>query len=393
MVTVEVVEMVLSGLVNKRIVQAINAEGGSAVRQWPLEIVDGYASIPAGHIHGIEDGMTLGIYESPTDPDSAALGEMVGDFAESFRAELAQVDLSVYDIPRGAYARLSEGTIRFGLSVALPGGNSETVQKLQDALRVGAHKFGSRIVFVPANADADLILAEQGGAGAQGNLAVLPSTGILMDAAIRMTPVIRTTDKSSEDLADALADTLNRIARVQNLLKLGSAFASDALQVDVQLQTRSPTKHRLSALETVPVPELVPDDEVHTLVRNHEDFPIDLNVLYVGSNYSITHIFSGRLQPRDRLKQGLFRITDEGFGRDRVLIMLTPAERGKAVEDLSFLAQDELPSTRAFGSRFHALMMEAGFGSTTRAATPLSNSSDGPSPALLVYDIDTVPGH
>ncbi len=363
-------------------------EGGDPVRQWPLKITDGLITIPAGHLHGIEDGMTLAILETAADPDDAAIGMLKVDFAETFLSELKPTDIAVEDIPRGAHARLTSGTTRFGLTVALPDASSPLAAPLAAALASGteAELFGERVRFLPADTEADLVLTE---AEDPGTVLVLPATGVLTRADMRLTPRIRTDGKTPLELADVLADTLQAIARVQNLLKLGSAFAGDALAVDVALQTRSPSQRRLIDLETVPVPTLVPDDEVHALIRNHEEFPVDLNVLYVGSDYSITHMYSGRLQPGDRLKQGLLRITDDAFGRDRLVVLLTPAGRGKSVEDLGFLAQKELPALRAVGSEFRSLLIEAWFGATTRAATPLSGGTDAISPALLVFDLDT----
>lgn len=63
----------------------------------------------------------------------------------------------------------------------------------------------------------------------------------------------------------------------------------------------------------LPVPRMFPVDEVHLLARNDEDISMDLNVLYVGIDYSITHMFIGRLQPGDTLKQGLLHITNDGI--------------------------------------------------------------------------------
>ncbi|MEL7115743.1 MAG: hypothetical protein AAGP08_09145, partial [Pseudomonadota bacterium] len=368
-------------------------DGAAPVRQWPLTVMDGIATIPAGHLHGIEDGMQLAVLESPADSDEAALGLLDVDYTETFLAELVSAEIDIEALPRGAYARLTESATLFGLTVALPKDAGVVGERLTAALEAGEtlELFGPRIEFVPSEQDSDLRLAVLPESEAPDALWVLPSTGILSEAGISFTPAIRTGDKDAAELANVLGDTLNRIARAQNLLKMGGAFQSDALAVDITLQTRSPARRRLVELETVPVPALVPDDEVHALVTNEETFPVDLNVLYIGSDYSITHMFTGRLQPGDRLQQGLLRITDAAFGRDRVVILLSPASRGKAVEDLSFLQQDELPQFRDLLSPFAMAMREAGFGETTRAAAPMSSpGSDTPSPALLVFDIDTV---
>ena len=120
--------------------------------------------------------------------------------------------------------------------------------------------------------------------------------------------------------------------------------------------------------------------------------PVDVNVLYVGSDYSISHFFSGRMQPGDSLKKGLLRITDDAFGRDRVILVLSPAKPQSIVENLAFMAQDELPTTRGSGaSKLASAFAEAGFGATTRAAMALDDDEEGPLGSVLQFEIDTVP--
>jgi len=133
------------------------------------------------------------------------------------------------------------------------------------------------------------------------------------------------------------------------------------------------------------------------LAENHMDIPVDVNVLYIGADWSITHWFSGRLQPGDTLKKGLFKISDAVLGRERMVIVMSPAAPQSAVEDLSFLAQDSLVLTREVpGSPapkgLRAALTEAGFGETTRSATALDDdeASDGPGPAIVELELMTV---
>ena len=357
----------------------------SEIQQWPLQNDKGRLSVQAGHLHGLSEGMQLALMASPADPTDAALGLVQVEYAENFSSDLLS---DLVEIPRGAYLRKISESLDYGMTVALP---EEVNAVLEAAMVVAGERemFGARIGFVAAGEEADIRLAVREGA-----LLVLPGTGILAGGAFAFNPTIRLDDKSPEALGLALSDTLNRMARVQNLLKLGGAFHDGALDVEVDLETRSPDQPRLVALESVPVPTLVPEDEVHVVVRNLETFPMDLNVLYVGSDYSISHIFAERLQPGDRLKQGLVGITDAAYGRDRLILILTPAEKHSALEDLSFLAQEALPVTRALrgGAGFAEALAEAGFGTTMRAATALGGRKDnGADPVMLMYDIDTRP--
>jgi len=369
--------------------------GAGAARQWPLQEEDGVLRIPAGRLHGLAEGAELAIMTSPADPDAAALGHMRVDFADTFTAELVALDDTPAEIPAGAYLRQTDAAVDFALAVALPEAGSPAADRLLAALEGAdaADIFGPRIRLVPPGEEADLRLGVLPDSDRPQAIWVLPATGLRDEGGFTVTPSIGTGDKDGEMLLITLADTLQRIARAQNLLKLGGAYDGGDVDVEVQLQTRSPARPRLTDLDTVPVPRLVPDDEVHVLARNREGVPVDLNVLYVGTDYSITHMFAGRLQPGDRLKQGLLRITDEAFGRDRVILILSPAQPQSAIEDLSFLEQDALPATRGKGDGgFAGMLAEAGFGATTRGAAPLGGGGPaGPSPAILMFDLDTRP--
>lgn len=50
------------------------------------------------------------------------------------------------------------------------------------------------------------------------------------------------------------------------------------------------------------------------LAKNSSDQLVDINVLYVGSDYSITHIVAERLAPQATLEEGLLAFTDTSFG-------------------------------------------------------------------------------
>jgi hypothetical protein len=80
-----------------------------------------------------------------------------------------------------------------------------------------------------------------------------------------------------------------------------------------------------------------------------------------------------------------------------MIVVVTPAGKHKAVEDLSFLAQDALDMTRevvageAPAPSFADMMAEAGFGETTRGAVPLGGGTEetGPVPMILQLEVRT----
>jgi hypothetical protein len=150
------------------------------------------------------------------------------------------------------------------------------------------------------------------------------------------------------------------------------------------------------------VPTLLPSDEVHVLARNNSDQPVDVNVLYVGADYSITHWAAERIQPGDELQRGLFAIGGEALGEERMIVVVTPAKPKTPVENLDFLAQDALTISRSLeeegdrsteGAGIGDLLAEAGFGESTRGAVPLGGASKeaGPAPMILQLEVRTQP--
>jgi hypothetical protein len=287
--------------------------------------------------------------------------------------------------------RKLEEALDFTLTVALPPEGSAPADALLAAFQDLTEAAGPRLVFVAADQEADLRLAVLPDSPRPDAIWVLPSTGLAEDLA--MTPSVSTADKDGAELAATLADTLTTMARAQNLMKLAGAVGSDGLEVAVELLTRTPEDRTLRPLPFTPVPVLLPEDEVHVLAKNNSDGPVDVNVLYIGADWSISHWFSGRLQPGDELKKGLFKISADVLGQERMLVVVTPARPQSPVEDLSYLAQDALDTTRAVGgTAFGDALAEAGFGETTRGAVALTDDSEeaGPGPAILSLELRTV---
>lgn len=369
---------------------------GPRVAQWPSTLEDGSFTLPAGTLHGLKEGERLAVMASAADPTEAAIGFAEVTFAGTFTATAtpATVDGKALpaDLPKGLVLRRIAADLDFSLTVALPEAGSAGADALLAAQAALAEAAGPRITFVPAGAEADLRLAVIPDSPRPDAIWVLPSTGLADDLAA--TPSVGTTDKGPEDLAATLADTLGHMAKALNLLKLGAGVGGDGLDVDVTMLTRTPEDRKLRPLASEAVPRLVPEDEVHVQAVNHMDIPVDINVLYIGADYSITHWAAERMQPGDTLKKGLFKISDSVLGQERMVVVLTPAAPQSPVENLSFLAQDALELTRGGGSAFDAALRDAGFGETTRGAVALDDGGgedSGPSPAILQLELRTVP--
>ncbi len=360
--------------------------------QWPATVEGGAFSVPAGSLHGLTEGTRLAVLASAADPTEAALGFVTVAETETFRAVAlpGAENAPPEELPRGVVLRKVSADLDFSLTVALPEPGSAPAGVLEAALETLAEVAGPRLIFVAPGEEADLRLAVIPDSPRPDAIWVLPSTGLAED--LTRTPSVSTADKSPEVLAEVLGDTLMHMAKALNLLKMGGAVGSGGGSgVEVALLTRTPENPDLTAVDTTSVPRLVPDDQLHVEVANPTDGPIDVNILYVGSDWSISHIRAERLQPGNRMRRGL-RITDAAFGRDRVVVVASPVRRQTAVENLAFLAQDAVELTRG-GSGLAAALREAGFGETTRAAVGLDDEEEDGTPgaAILQFELDTVP--
>jgi Caspase domain len=368
--------------------------GGERVAQWPTTVTNGSFSIPAGSLHGLSEGAVMAVMTTAADASSAAIGYVKLVSVDTFTAiGTAEGKALPFELPKGLYLRKLDTALDFTLTVALPEPGTAPADALLAALDALQIEAGQRLTFVAAGAEADLRLAVIADSQRPDAIWVLPATGLAED--LSTTPSISTTDKDAATLAATVGDTLTTMSKALNLLKLGDAVGTGNLDVEVEMLTRTPQDRSLKPLPFTPVPILMPDDEVHVLARNNMDVPVDVNVLYVGADYSISHWFSGRLQPGDELKRGLFKISDTVLGQERMIVVVTPAKPQSAVEDLSFLAQDALDTTRsATSSVLGDALRDAGFGETTRGAIALGGETDetGPRPTILQLEVRTMSG-
>lgn len=372
-------------------------KGGGRVAQWQANVTDGSFTIPAGSLHGLSEGAVLAVMATAADATEDALGYVQLASVDTFASTGTAIDKDgktlPADLPKGVTLRKLDDTLDFTLTVALPETGTAPADALLSALDALTEAAGPRLIFVNAGAEADLRLAVIPGSPRPDAIWVLPSTGLAEDLAT--TPSISTADKDAGTLAATVADTLATMSKALNLLKLGNAVGAGNLDVEVEMLTRTAEDRTLKPLPFAPVPTLLPDDEVHVLARNNMAVPVDVNVLYIGADYSISHWFSGRLQPGDELKKGLFKISDTVLGQERMIVVVTPAKPQSPVEDLSYLAQDAMDLTRSTASTpLQDAFREAGFGETTRGAIGLSDESDtsGPGPAILQLELRTIAG-
>lgn len=373
---------------------AFSGTPGSRIDQWAATVTEQGFTIPAGSLHGLAPGDVLAVMATAADRTADALGTVELTEVNTFSARAAPVvqqGKTLPDpLPKGLMLRKIGADLDFGLTIALPPPGTTPAAALTAALPVLTKAAGPRITFVPAgDAKADLRLAVLPDSPRPDAIWVLPATGLAGDLAT--TPSVATTGKDAGMLGTTMADLLGAMARAINLTKMAGAVGQGGLNVDVHLLT-GPGNADLRPIATNAIPRLIPNDQVHVMAENRMAIPVDVNVLYIGADWSISHWFSGRLQPGDRLKKGLFKISDAVLGDERLIIVLTPAAPQSPVEDLGFLAQPSLDVTRDVSTRsgLNAALAEAGFGQSLRGAVALEEE-DTPGAAILQWEIRTVP--
>src|SRR5690606_30692324 len=120
----------------------------------------------------------------------------------------------------------------------------------------------------------------------------------------------------------------------------------------------------------------------------------DINVLYIGSDYSISHMYAERLSSGSEIDMPLLAFTDSSYGVERMVVVLSEAEPQTPVEDLSFLEQVGVrQASRNLGdgaATFAELLREVAAAPATRGAAKLGEKA-GAKGAVLIFPLETTP--
>ncbi len=375
--------------------------GGNRILQWTVQESKGKVSVNAGSLHGLVEGSELLLLSSPADTNDAALATFRVTSSTTFQAKLEAVGTAP-DIPRGAVLRKLNDVIDFSMNIALPPMDNPAAEKLARAITEmqRLQLVGERVSFVAAGQPADLRLAILPDSPRPDAIWFLPGSGLIDLKNLDSIPSISTGDKTVEALAEAAAENIGAIGKVINLMKVGAASGQGKpLPVTVSLSkskfdpdAEEIVENSRSLIDAVKTPRLIPNDVIGMNIENNAEYPVDYNILYVGSDYSVSFIDNGRLLPNGKLQDDFILVTDEAFGKDRVIVILAPAGEQADVQDLSFLEQGPLERTRGTErAGFAGLLDEAGFGQTTRAAVRLSSrkKTSAPAPSIFQFDVET----
>lgn len=150
---------------------------------------------------------------------------------------------------------------------------------------------------------------------------------------------------------------------------------------------------------------VTPGNTVHVRVENTGTTPLDVNIFYIGSDYSITSMLAeparlrGRTprEPNAAFSEEVLEFNDQTFGRERMFVIVTAAQPQDNPLDLSFLEQG---GVRAVGqapaaiSGFGEMIDTMAKGVTTRGGTSLAArraASASQRGAVYVFSVDNVP--
>jgi hypothetical protein len=344
--------------------------GSGRVVQWPVYADKGLLRLDAGLLQGITAGSVLSLFASPAAAADESLGYARVQQADPADATLLPVEYNRRPAPRwhpgttnsgGAplfHARPVDLAVDLTLRVAEPRrerGCERPDTLLNEAvatLRQRAQLL-PRIQWVAADADADVRLCQQAGklifiesmdAQGKGYEGLKPATG--------SAPVTRGAPPTA--LADAIATSLARIGRVQNLYRIASRHASANRLVEASVQlcpgagANTAPCARGSAVATTARPVIHSGDRLDISLRNSGWDPVYVTVLYIDASFRIQALYPDPAIPQEhaRIPARSNSITipvgvnADPAGFERVLVIAVAAAPGSDEVNLANLTQE-----------------------------------------------------
>ena len=381
--------------------------------QWPIVVKGTTATVSGGLLHRVTPGTRLAVLPSALSNLSEAIGYLEVQTAKNLESKVKPIEfdgkpaLKLADIPAIAVAAVAELAVSYELAVARPSASEgldaeiALVNSVLDELIASKDK-RFNVVLVEPGASAELRLAvmrENAIEGAaedatdQPALWFLPASGdvTLKDGSRPPLVIIHPDDRAK--LATGVNENLTTIFRATSLSRLAAASDYRPEEVNVEFLIKRKADGAIEPLVAASVPRVLPFDEVHIVAKNQSTKPVDINVLYVGSDYSIEHIVAERLQAGATLEEGLLYFSDTSFGMERMIAVLTEAPPQSEMEDLSFLAQEGVPpQRRAVGDSqagFSDMLRDIGLAPSTRSVMKLGDTG-GSKGAVMIFPVETV---
>jgi hypothetical protein len=386
--------------------------------QWIIKVEEGRITLPAGRLHGVSEGAQLLALPSPVAEADEAIGvfEVASVGALSSTLTLVAGDGKAGDataLPAGTFARLASVDYSFALTVARPE-TSETsdpaeVARVDAALdEIAADPTGQlKIALVePGAGEADVRLAVLSNieiAQRDGSPAPTGSPSpmlVIMDDTIEATfdrvgtPPQMTFSPSADGtpFESRLKNNLTAIYRAVGLSRLAGAstFAPNAFDLRYHVQREGEDKVEPIGIDAPS--NLWPGDGIYLAFTNRTQAPVDLNVLYVETDYEIKLMCRTRIGAKESIFAPLVRLFEEDIGSERLIAVITEA-KDRRQEDLAYLTQTGLTRSMELpGGGLGGLLMQLGDGALERggplAATGASNEPLG---AIVAFPMTIVP--
>lgn len=403
-------------------------ESGDYVRQWKVKVAPAGITVEAGRLQGVAAGARLAILPSPGAKVEDALGYLEVKSAETLSAKVATVEaegkpaLAPSAIPDNAYARLTQVAFDTELTVSRPAPDeryaaeiAEVGKLLEDIAADTARPL--KLKFVDAREPADIKLAVMSeadvallvaGAGPGAVSATVDTRAAISDAPRlwflpptaevslstgRRPPSIGFAGSTPDGLEDEVADNLQRIFRATNLARLAAASDFRPEEFSASFDIRRGGGETAEPLEPGRMPRVRPGDQIDLVASNGSNKPVDINVLYIGSNYSIEHMYAERLHGGSEVRLPLLEFNADSFGVERMVVVLSEAKPQSALQDLSFLAQQGVRQTTRSAEHpdgFAGLLRDIGTAPATRGAMRLGQSS-ATRGAVMIYPLENMP--
>ena len=403
-------------------------ESGDYVRQWKVKVAPAGITVEAGRLQGVAAGARLAILPSPGARLADALGYLEVRSAETLSAKAATVEsegkpaLAPSAIPDNAYARLTQVAFDTELTVSRPAPDQRYAAEIAEVDKLLEDIAGDtarplKLKFVDAREPADIklavmseadvavLVADAGPAAVSATvdtraaisdaprLWFLPPTAEVSLSTGRRPPSIGFAGSTPDGLENEVADNLQRIFRATNLARLAAASDFRPEEFSARFDIRRGGGETAEPLEPGRMPRVRPGDQIDLVAGNGSNKPVDINVLYIGSNYSINHMYAERLHGGSEVKLPLLEFNADSFGVERMVVVLTEAKPQSALQDLSFLAQEGVrQATRSaeHPDGFAGLLRDIGTAPATRGAMRLGQSSAAKG-AVLIYPLENMP--
>ncbi len=342
--------------------------------QWRVSASSRGFQIEAGRLHQVTPESILAIVPNPVADDDEVLGYVSVNNSELIqsRAESLEFDnkpaLDPTKVPKTAYARMIEPNISFQLRVAeLPAASADPavyarVKRVLDDIKEDP-KSAVQITWVKTGENPNLRLVVK-----DDRIWLLPPSAELLTRGRSRTPSIPLSGRN-RDMRKELQESLTRIAKVINLLRLANHAGRPDSPLALTLKVKRQESDQYELVESGKQPTFYHDDEVQFLIGNKGTRAIDVTLLFIDSEHGISPLFPYEPGEVNRIEAGgegtvTVQIdASETVGLERVIGIAVPAVTNAAREDFSFLAQPRLSITRSGkdASPFEALLEQAGF--------------------------------